>query len=105
MPTYLYEHTEEACENGKEFDYVQPMRDEKLTTCPDCQRPVRRLVSPGVGVTAPRSNSQLKDLGFTKLVKRDTGVYENVTARNGESRYFDANKPDTAPDFSKNISD
>lgn len=105
MPTYLYEHTEDACALGKEFDYVQPMRDDKLSTCPDCGHPVRRLVSPGVGVSTPRSNSQLKDLGFTKLVKRDKGVYENVTARNGEERYFDANKPESAPDFSKTIPD
>ena len=91
MPTYLYEHLEEACENGKEFDYVQPMKDEKLQTCPDCGRPVRRLVSPGVGYAAPRSDSQLKDMGFTKLVRRDKGVYENVTANHGDKKIVDAN--------------
>ena len=43
--------------------------------------------------------------GFTKLVKRDDGVYENVTARNGDSRYMERGKPETVPDLSKTITD
>ena len=39
-------------------------------------------------INTPKGNSALKDLGFTKLVKRDDGVYENVTARSGDSRYM-----------------
>ena len=51
----------------------------------------------------PKTNSELRDLGFTKLVKRDTGVYENVTARNGDCRMVLRNKPDTLPDLKKTI--
>jgi hypothetical protein len=47
--------------------------------------PVRRLVSvPSLMV--PTSDNDYKSLGMTKLVKRDQGVYENVTAKDGESR-------------------
>ena len=56
-------------------------------------------------ISAPKSNGELRDLGFTKLVKRDDGVYENVTRRKGESRYMERNKPETIPNLSKTISD
>jgi len=41
----------------------------------------------------PRGDSELKSHGFTKLVRRDDGVYENVTARDGESRVVDRDDP------------
>ena len=56
-------------------------------------------------VSCPKSNGELRDLGFTKLVKRDDGVYENVTARDGDSRYMERGKPQTIPDLSKTIAD
>jgi hypothetical protein len=39
------------------------------------------------------------------LVKRDDGVYENVTARGDDSRYMERGKPGTVPDLSKTITD
>jgi len=51
--------------------------------------PVQRLISvPRLMV--PTSDSDYKSLGMTKLVKRDRGVYENVTAKDGESRIVGA---------------
>ena len=44
-------------------------------------------------------------MGFTKLVKRDDGVYENVTARKGDSRLVLRDKPETLPNLSKTIRD
>jgi predicted nucleic acid-binding Zn ribbon protein len=41
--------------------------------------PVRRVISAPM-LSIPVSNSDYKNAGFTKLVKRDQGVYENVTA-------------------------
>lgn len=42
--------------------------------------PVRRLLgSPMLSI--PTSNADYRNAGFTKLVKRDKGVYENVTAQ------------------------
>ena len=58
-----------------------------------------------ISISCPKSDGELRDLGFTKLVKRDDGVYENVTARDGDSRYMERGKPDTIPDLSKTVSD
>ena len=108
MPIYEYEHADDAggarCELGAQFEHVQSIREEALKVCPRCGRPVRRLIS-RTFVSTPQSNTELRDLGFTKLVKRDSGVYENVTATGKESRYMEAGKPETMPDIKKKISD
>lgn len=56
-------------------------------------------------VTSPTGDSQLKNLGFTKLVKRDTGVYENVTATGKDSRYMKAGDASTVPNLKGKIRD
>lgn len=104
MPIYEYEHTEEPCELGKVFDIEQSYKDERLSLCPQCGRPIVRLIS-RTFVSTPKTNSELKDMGFTKLVKRDTGVYENVTRRGNESKFMEAGKKETVPDIKKIISD
>ena len=80
------------------------MAEAPLAQCPACGGPVGKVVS-RININTPRGNSDLKDLGFTKLVKRDDGVYENVTARNGDSRYMVRGKPETVPDLKKTIGD
>jgi len=104
MPVYEYEHTKSACKRGKTFDTVQSIKDAPLTVCPNCGQPVTKLISLA-SVSVQRSNAELRDLGFTKLVKRDDGVYENVTRRDGESRYMEKGKPETMPNLSKTIKD
>lgn len=104
MAVYEYEHLGPACARGQVFEAVQSIHDEPLAVCPDCGVPVRRLISL-VGISTPKGNSELRDLGFTKLVKRDDGVYENVTARDGESRYMRRGHPETLPHLQKTISD
>ena len=104
MPIYDYEHLQEPCSLGKIFEIKQSINEEQLTQCPQCQGAVQKRIS-RIGLSLPKSNTKLKDLGFTKLVKRDDGVYENVTRRAGESRYMEAEKPETIPDFSKTIRD
>ncbi len=70
----------------------------------DCLSPVRkRIRAPWVHV--PISNYRLKEHGFTKLVKRDDGVYENVTALDEESRYMVSGDPSTLPHLNKKIDD
>ncbi len=103
MPVYEYEHREEPCTLGKIFDYRQTLSDKKLVSCPHCSGPVQRIIS-RINISCPKSNSELRDLGFTKLVKRDNGVYENMTARDGDSRYMVKGKPETIPNLSKTIS-
>ena len=104
MPVYEYEHTQQTCWLGAVFEVQQSIHDRPLTTCPECGRPVRKLIS-RTNISTPRTNAELKDLGFTKLVKRDDGVYENVTARDGDSRYVLRDKPGTLPDIKKTIRD
>ena len=104
MAVYEYEHLGPACARGRVFEVVQSIHDEALAVCPECGTPVRRLIS-RVGICTPKGNSELRDLGFTKLVKRDDGVYENVTARDGESRYMRRGRPETLPRLDKTISD
>jgi putative FmdB family regulatory protein len=104
MPVYEYEHLEAPCENRKVFEVKQSINDAPLTRCPRCGGPVRKLISLNF-VSSTRSDSELRDMGFTKLVKRDDGVYENVTRRKGESRYMERGKPETMPNINKIISD
>ena len=104
MPIYEYEHLDTVCRLGKKFEVMQSILSEPLTCCPDCKAPVKKLISPA-NISTPKSNRELRDMGFTKLVRRDDGVYENVTAKGGDNKLVLRDKPETLPDFSKSISD
>ncbi len=107
MPLYEYKvkPDHDGCPHCRDgFTTEQSIKDDALTTCPKCGAPIERLIFP-VGIATPKTNAELKNLGFTKLVRRDQGVYENVTRSEGESRYMEADKPETIPDFKKKISD
>lgn len=111
MPKYDY-----FCEdNGKTIEVYHDINT-KLKTwgeiCFAAQIPLGdtdvlarvRLVIRAVAISVPISNSQLKEHGFTKLVKRDNGVYENVTATDGEKRYMKAGDKSSMPHLHKKIS-
>lgn len=66
--------------------------------------PVKKLLS-APSLAFPKSNSELKNMGFTKLVKREKGVYENVTANGNENRYLKSGDPSTGLDLSRKIRD
>ncbi len=104
MPIYEYEHLKKPCNMGKIFDLQQSLSDDPIKICPQCGEPVQKIVSK-INISCPKSNRELRDLGFTKLVKRDDGVYENVTARDGDSRYMERGRPETIPDLTKTIGD
>ena len=104
MPVYEYEHQGGPCTLGKVFDYKQTISEKQLTRCPHCSGPVQKIIS-RINISCPKTNSELRDLGFTKLVKRDDGVYENMTARDGDSRYMVKGKSETIPNLSKTISE
>ncbi len=87
MPTYEYQavDTAAACDKCRErFEVQQSMRDDPLTACPQCGRPVRRLISL-VGVSTAQSvksmlsDKNLKAKGFTKLVNEGGGKFRKVT--------------------------
>lgn len=112
MPIYEYH----CPANGTRVEVLHGMNEAPTTWGELCQMAniavghtdatakVSRLVS-APSLAFPKGNSQLRDLGFTKLVKREKGVYENVTARDGESRYMNPDNPSSYPKFNKTISD
>jgi putative FmdB family regulatory protein len=104
MPVYEYEHLEAPCALGKAFDVEQSIQDKPLKKCPECAGPLRKLISLSF-ISSPKTNAELRDLGFTKLVKRDDGVYENVTASGDEARYMKRGDPSTLPHLKKKIGD
>ena len=112
MPIYEY-----ICpENGRTVEVIHPMSETVKTWGRLCElaeipmgdtpgtSPVQRLVFLP-GISTPAGDVKLKEMGFTKLVKRDTGVYENVTASQGESRYMNAGDASTMPKLKGKISD
>ena len=104
MPVYEYEHEGKYCDLGRVFDFEQSIKDDPLTICPNCHAPVKKILSLA-NINRPKTNTELRDMGFTKLVRRDDGIYENVTAREGDSKYVHRDKPETLPNLSKTISD
>ena len=104
MPVYEYEHLGKGCKLGKKFELTQSIYSAKFKTCPECGKKVKKLVSV-VGISTPKTNSDLKNMGFTKLVRRDDGVYENVTATGKESKVWDSRKPETMPDIKSKVGD
>lgn len=113
MPSYDY-----YCEdNGRTIEVNHPM-GVRLTTwgevCyvaqitlgeTDALAPVRRVIRQAPGVAVTTFNSELRNAGFTKLVRRDNGVYENVTAIDGEKRYMKRGDKESLPRLDKKIGD
>lgn len=104
MPVYNYECANPGCPSGGGFTRSQSIRDDPLPVCPHCGGAVERVVMP-VGLSMPTGDSELRDKGFAKLVRRDRGVYENVTAMDHESRYYRADRPETMPDIGRRVGD
>lgn len=50
MPNYDYDHVSETeCLEGARFERFQSISSEPFTTCPTCNKPVKRLISGGSG--------------------------------------------------------
>lgn len=112
MPLYTY-----FCPStNQKLDVTHSIKDKAQTWGELCQlanlepgetplsAPVRRLIC-APAVMFPTGNSELKSQGFSKLVKRDDGVYENVTATDGESRIVRPGDRSTYPDLKQKIGD
>ena len=112
MPIYEY-----YCpDNGRVVEVLHSF-SEKVTTwsqlcalaeVPEGNTPgltkVKKMVS-SPSLAFPKTNADLKNLGFTKLVKRESGVYENVTATGNEKRYMKSDDPSSVPDLKRKITD
>ncbi|MGF1528517.1 MAG: zinc ribbon domain-containing protein [Candidatus Competibacterales bacterium] len=112
MPSYDY-----LCEaNGRIVEVKHGINRQLLTWSEVCEcaaidcgdtdpsAPVHKVLSAPAVVTSV-GHADLKNRGFTKLVKREAGVYENVTATDGEARYVKADNPATMPHLHKKIGD
>lgn len=112
MPVYAYH----CADNGRTVEVVHGMTEDLTTWAEVCERAgielgetaaeaevERILFAPTLAM--PAGDAKLKELGFTKLVRRDKGVYENVTALDGESRYMKADDPSTVPDVKRRVRD
>lgn len=110
MPYYDY-----ICKaNGRKVEVSHPMSEDVSTWGQVCElagmelgdtpadAPVTREM-PLAGLSMPKGNAKLKELGFTKLVKRDEGVYENVTRLDGEARYMKRGDESTLPDIKRRV--
>lgn len=77
MPIYEYKHTNGTPENCVErVEVFQSMSERALDVCPKCGEPVERVISLFNGQVDKLGSANLREKGFTKLVRRDKGVYE-----------------------------
>ena len=80
MPIYKYKTTKEGCDKCKDgFEIMQSMSADPLEKCPDCGNEIQKVPALCNGYSPFLSNSNLRDKGFTKMVKRGDGTYEKVT--------------------------
>jgi len=81
MPLYDYAPKSGKCAKCRgRFEVVQRISEPKLKRCPECDKPVERLISAAAvhGKFSTKSDSKLKDLGMTKYVKTSDGSYERT---------------------------
>ena len=86
MPIYVYAPKSGKCRQcDASFEVYQKVADAKLKNCPDCGKPVERLISavPVHGKFSTKSDSKIKDLGMTKYVKTSDGSYERTVGNAG----------------------
>lgn len=113
MPRYDY-----YCQqNDRVVEVIHPIAEKLKTWGEVCDRaklepgdvapdtPVERIITVAPMANMPIGDVGIKNLGFTKLVKRDDGVYENMTRSGTESRYTIAGDRSTMPHLKKKLGD
>jgi len=80
MPRYDYEHVDKknlTCEDP--FEVVQSIKDDALTACPTCGKPVTKLLSKPSFIMATNLSDEAKaSKGFTTYRKSGQGTYEKA---------------------------
>ena len=82
MPVYDYEAVDaskscQCCGGG--FEVTQSIHDPRLTACPQCGAPVRRVITaPAIGRSKSVLDDRAKSAGFTKLKRLGKGEYEKL---------------------------
>ncbi len=76
MPIYDYEHLDKIGEGcDAQFELAHSM-SEAVENCPACGNPIRKIVSRFSHHKNVLSTSNIKEKGFTRLRRKDKGVYE-----------------------------
>jgi hypothetical protein len=79
VPIYEYRHLKDSGTCPEHFEIIELAQKKPLTSCPKCGRPVERILSIFSGKSNILSPSNLKEKGFTKLVKdREKGGYRKI---------------------------
>ena len=85
MPIYEYQPvaTEHCAFCGNGFEQLQKMKDSALSTCPQCNAPVRRVISAAnLGKAGPSLEpANLEKHGFTQYRKSGKGVYQKTAGK------------------------
>ncbi len=82
MPLYDYEAIDKdrSCDYCvKSFETTQSINDARLTNCPRCNAPIRRIIcAPAIGRSKSKLDDRAKAAGFTKLKRLGKGEYEKM---------------------------
>lgn len=87
MPFYTYQaNTEEkSCEKCHDgFDVLQRLNADPLERCPECESPVKKVISaPNVvsGKAHLTTDKTAEKKGFTKYKRAGKGVYEKTAGK------------------------
>ena len=93
MPTYEYVIINEDGSEGERFEVIQSMKDDALTTHPETDQPVKRVIAvPSLSLKhsdasdkTKLSDKNLDRLGFTKYQKSDEGTWEKRAGEGPDS--------------------
>ena len=82
MPIYVYESEDpgKGCDRCRgSFEAMQSIKDERLTRCPECGAPVRRVIqAPGLMHSKTDLHYRAKRAGFHTLKRVQKGEYEKM---------------------------
>jgi putative FmdB family regulatory protein len=102
MPYYEYMSAQENsnCKYCKDkFEVIQLMNELPLTKCPECQMPVKKLIScPAAFIVLGRTANQYKDIKAAKYWRDKDGVRHKVTAADGHTGSATVSKQTATPE-------
>ena len=85
MPIYVYQVCKaDGCAHCRTpFEVRQKLAEQRLSACPQCGDPVRRVLSPPALTSsgADLSERNLARHGFTQYRKQGKGVYEKTAGK------------------------
>ncbi len=76
MPIFVYEHDVPPRDCTDRFEQIERAGAPPRIGCPQCGAPVHRVPSALSAHKNTLSTGHLKDHGFTRLRRKDKGVYE-----------------------------